>query len=145
MDRAYLNLALARVRRVVLEDLDGHDLVGALLPALDDLSEGAASEELEHLVLIAQRAEDLVLHQLVVAVGRGRALRRGGGRRRGAGGRRRRAVDGRRQVSGAGAGEASVRLLVRRRHRRRRRSAAAACNDLLPMANIVKEDVSHWR
>lgn len=45
----HLNLALPRVRRVVLQDLDGHDLARALLPALDHLAEGAASQELQHL------------------------------------------------------------------------------------------------
>ena len=38
-----LNLALSRVRRVVLQDLDGNDLVGALLPAFDDLPKGASA------------------------------------------------------------------------------------------------------
>lgn len=44
-----LDLALARVRRMVLQDLDGNDVVGAALPAFDHLTEGAATEELEDL------------------------------------------------------------------------------------------------
>ena len=73
---------------MVLEDLDGHDLVGALLPALDDLSEGAPAQELEHLVLRRVGVQHLMLDQLVVAVGgggslRGRAGSCGGGRPRG--------------------------------------------------------------
>jgi hypothetical protein len=42
---------LTRVRRVVLQDLDGHDLVGALLPAFGHLPESASSEELQDLIL----------------------------------------------------------------------------------------------
>ena len=36
---------------MVFQDLDGHDLIGALLPAFGDLSEGAAPEKLQHLIL----------------------------------------------------------------------------------------------
>ena len=43
---AHLDLALAGVRRVVLQDLDGHDLVGAPLPALDHLPERPSAQEL---------------------------------------------------------------------------------------------------
>lgn len=60
---------LSRIRGVVLEDLDGDNLVGALLPALDHLAEGAPSEELEHLILVGHGVEHLVLHQLVVPIG----------------------------------------------------------------------------
>lgn len=45
----HLDLTLARVRRMVLEDLDGHDVVGAALPTFDHLAEGAATEKLEDL------------------------------------------------------------------------------------------------
>ena len=65
---AHLDLALARIARMILEYLDGHDLVGALVPALDHLAEGAAAEELEHLVAVRHRVEDLVQHELVVAL-----------------------------------------------------------------------------
>lgn len=72
---ADLNLALASVRGMVLEDLDGHDFIRALLPALDHLPEGAPSEELEHLVGIGHRIEHLMLDQLVIPL----ASRGGGG------------------------------------------------------------------
>lgn len=45
----HLDLALSRVRRMVLQDLDGHNLARALFPALDHLAKGAASQELQHL------------------------------------------------------------------------------------------------
>lgn len=45
----HLDLALSRVRRVVLQDLDGHNFARSLLPALDHLAKGAASQELQHL------------------------------------------------------------------------------------------------
>lgn len=45
----HLDLALARVRRVVLEDLDRDDVAGALFPALHHLAEGAPAEKLQHL------------------------------------------------------------------------------------------------
>ena len=41
----YLNLALAGVAWMVLQDLDGNDLVGSLFPALCDLAEGAPPRE----------------------------------------------------------------------------------------------------
>ena len=54
---------------MVLQDLDGHDLVGPLLPALGHLTEGAPAEELQHLVLIVEGGvEDLMLDQLVVTI-----------------------------------------------------------------------------
>lgn len=34
---------------MVLQDLNGHDLTGALFPALDHLAKGTATEELEYL------------------------------------------------------------------------------------------------
>lgn len=45
----YLDLALPRIRRMVFQDLDGHDLGGAALPALDHLAKGAAAQELKDL------------------------------------------------------------------------------------------------
>ena len=54
-------MALPCIARVVLEDLDGHDVVGALLPALDDLAEGAPAQELEDLVGMVEGVEDLML------------------------------------------------------------------------------------
>lgn len=82
---------------MVLQDLDGDDVVGAALPALDHLAECAAAEELEHLesaqngspkgvnkkknptiaidakmmtylILGGQRIQHLVLDQLIVTV-----------------------------------------------------------------------------
>ena len=47
---AHLDLALARIRRMILENLYSHNLVGALIPALHHLTECATTEELEHLV-----------------------------------------------------------------------------------------------
>ena len=41
------------------------------------LSKSAASEELQHFILVTEGAEDLVLHKLIVTVGCGRALRSG--------------------------------------------------------------------
>lgn len=65
---AHLDLTLARVRRMLLQDFHRHNLVGAALPALHDLAEGPAAQELQHLIRVLHRAEDLVLQQLVVAV-----------------------------------------------------------------------------
>lgn len=45
----HLDLALARVRRVIFEDLDGDDVARALLPALHHLAECSATQELENL------------------------------------------------------------------------------------------------
>ena len=54
---------------MVLQDLNRHNLVGPLLPALGHLSEGAATQELEDLILVVEGGvEDLVLDQLVVAI-----------------------------------------------------------------------------
>lgn len=47
---SHLNLSLASIAGVVLEDLDGDYLVGALLPALHHLPERTSPEELQHLV-----------------------------------------------------------------------------------------------
>ena len=47
---------------MVLEDLDGNDLVGAFLPALGHLPEGAATQKLQYLILIVEgRIQDLML------------------------------------------------------------------------------------
>lgn len=43
------DLPLTRVRRMVLEDLDGDDVAGAFLPALHHLTEGSATEEFKNL------------------------------------------------------------------------------------------------
>lgn len=45
----HLDLALPRVRRMVLQDLDRDDVAGALLPAFHHLPERTAAKELEHL------------------------------------------------------------------------------------------------
>lgn len=45
----HLDLTLARIRRMVLEDLDGDNVIGAAFPAFDDLAKSATSEELEDL------------------------------------------------------------------------------------------------
>ena len=55
---ADLDLALPGVGRVVLQDLDGHDLVGALLPTFGNLAEGASAKKLQHLIL-KQKEKDL--------------------------------------------------------------------------------------
>ena len=44
---------------MVLEDFHGHDLIGAFLPALDHLAEGAAAQELEYLILRTQSGSEL--------------------------------------------------------------------------------------
>ena len=48
----YLNLSLTSVAGMVLQDLDGDDLVGAFFPALCDLSESTSSEKLQDLILV---------------------------------------------------------------------------------------------
>lgn len=59
---------------MVLQDLNRHNLVGPLFPALGHLAEGAAAEELEDLILVVEGAvEDLVLDQLVVSIAVGAA------------------------------------------------------------------------
>ena len=58
-----LDLSLPRVGWMVLENLDGNDLIGAFLPALGHLAEGATAQELQYLILIVEgRVQDLVLH-----------------------------------------------------------------------------------
>ena len=62
-------MALARVRRVVLEDLDGHDLVGAPLPALGHLAESPSAKKLQDLILVVEGGvEDFVLDQLIISI-----------------------------------------------------------------------------
>ena len=64
-----LNLSLPGVARMVLQNFDGDDLIGSLLPALGHLSECSPTEELEDLVLVVDGGvEDLVLDQLVVPI-----------------------------------------------------------------------------
>ena len=64
-----LNLSLPGVARMVLQNFDGDDLIGSLLPALGHLSKGSPAEELEDLVLVVDGGvEDLVLDQLVVPI-----------------------------------------------------------------------------
>ena len=54
---------------MVLQDLDGHDLIGSFLPAFGHLTESAPAQELEDLILVVDGGvEDLVLHQLVVPI-----------------------------------------------------------------------------
>lgn len=64
---------------MVLQDLYRHDLICAPLPAFRHLAEGAASQELEHLVAVGHRAQNLVLDQLVVSLAVGVAALGGGG------------------------------------------------------------------
>ncbi len=47
-----------RVRRFVGQDLDGHDLVGGLPAALEDLAERAAAEEIQNLILKSETAKN---------------------------------------------------------------------------------------
>ena len=64
-----LNLSLPGVARMVLQNFDGDDLIGSLLPALGHLAKGAAPQELEDLILVVEGGvEDLVLDQLVVPI-----------------------------------------------------------------------------
>lgn len=65
----YFNLSLTSITGVVLQYLNSDDFVGSLLPAFDDLSEGAPAKELQDFILVGHAVEDLVLHQLVVSVG----------------------------------------------------------------------------
>lgn len=53
---------------MIFEDFDGDDIVGAFLPALDNLSKGSSAKELQHLVLRGDAVEDLMLHQLIVPI-----------------------------------------------------------------------------
>ena len=64
-----LNLSLSGITGMVLQDLDGHDLIGSFLPALGHLTKGAPAQELEDLILVVDGGvEDLVLDQLVVPI-----------------------------------------------------------------------------
>lgn len=45
----YFDLALARIRRMIFQYFDSHDIVGAPFPALDHLSECSATQKLKHL------------------------------------------------------------------------------------------------
>ena len=64
-----LDLPLPGVAGMVLQNLDGDDLIGSLLPALGHLSECSPTEELEDLVLVVDGGvEDLMLDQLVVPI-----------------------------------------------------------------------------
>ena len=64
-----LNLSLSGITGMVLQDLDGHDLIGSFLPAFGHLTESAPAQELEDLILVVDGGvEDLVLHQLVVPI-----------------------------------------------------------------------------
>lgn len=64
---------------MVLQDFNGHYLICAPLPAFSHLTEGAASQKLKHLVTVGHGAQDLVLHQLIVALAVGVAALGGGG------------------------------------------------------------------
>lgn len=65
---------------MILQDLDGHYLICASLPAFCHLTKGTATQKLQHLVAVGHGAQDLVLHQLVVALTVGvAALGSGGG------------------------------------------------------------------
>lgn len=61
----HLDLSLARVRRMVLQDLNGHNLARALLPALDHLTKGSASQELQHLLKRTKENRERLLSVLV--------------------------------------------------------------------------------
>ncbi len=63
---------------MILQNLDGHDLISSTLPAFRDLSKCSPAEELQNLVAVGDGAEDLVLHQLVVALTVGVAALGGG-------------------------------------------------------------------
>lgn len=76
---ANFDLSLPSVRRVIFQDLNGDYFVRTLLPTFDDLSEGAASEKFEYLVLVCHGAEHFMLDQLIVALAVGRARRLGCG------------------------------------------------------------------
>ena len=63
------NLPLSGVTWVVLEDLDGHNLVSPLLPALGHLAESPSAKKLQDLILVVEGGvEDFVLHQLVISI-----------------------------------------------------------------------------
>ena len=61
------NLPLSGVTWVVLEDLDGHNLVSPLLPALGHLTKGAPTQEFQHFILIVEGGvEHLMLYHLML-------------------------------------------------------------------------------
>lgn len=64
---------------MILQYFNGHYLIRAPLPAFGHLSEGATPQKLQHLVAVGHGAQDLVLHQLVVALAVGVAALGGGG------------------------------------------------------------------
>ena len=64
---------------MVLQDFDGHNLIGAAFPALCHLPKGAAAKKLQHLIAVGHRAEDFMLHQLVVPLAVGVTALGGGG------------------------------------------------------------------
>lgn len=45
----HLNLALSRIGRMILQDFDGHNVVGSSFPAFHYLSECATTKKLQHL------------------------------------------------------------------------------------------------
>ena len=51
---AHFDLTLTSIRGMVLQDLDGHDLIGALFPAFGDLAERPTAKELQHFILVVQ-------------------------------------------------------------------------------------------
>ena len=54
-----LNLSLTLVRRVILENLDGDNIIGALFPALDHLTKCTAAQKLQNLVRRGHRIQYL--------------------------------------------------------------------------------------
>lgn len=66
VENAHFNLPLSGIGWMVLENFDGHNFIGSLLPALRDLAKGASSEELQDLIVVIGRLQHLMLHQLVV-------------------------------------------------------------------------------
>lgn len=65
---------------MVLQDLDGHNLISSSFPALGHLPKRAPAEKLKNFVAVGDGAEDLVLDQLVVPFPVGAAAFGGGGR-----------------------------------------------------------------
>ena len=70
---------------MIFEDLDGTDLISALLPALDHLAKGATTQKFQDLIGLGHGIENLMLNQLVVPLARGGAVVFGRGGRRGCG------------------------------------------------------------
>lgn len=60
---------LSGIWRMILQYLNGDDLVGAFLPAFYHLTESASTQKLQHFILIGHGIEHLMLNQLIVAVG----------------------------------------------------------------------------